>query len=122
MKDHLIHRNILNFQFILMVCLLILTPAIYAQEIEEEKKEPEPIPTADIIKKVETTAATLQKMSASLSPRDKIINIEKRYPEYLKAINDFKKDPEMQKLDKISTSKLGDLKKKWMSYLAKLNE
>ncbi len=121
MKDHLICKNIINLQFILMVCLLILTPAIYAQE-KEEKKEPEPIPTADIIKEAEATAATLQKMSASLSPVDRIVDIEERYPEYLKAINDFKKDPEMQKLDKISTSKLGDLQKKWMSYLAKLNE
>lgn len=122
MKDRLICKNIINIQFILMVCLLILAPAIYAQEKEEEKKKPEPIPTADIIKEAETITATLQKMSASLNPEDRIVDIEERYPEYLKTINDFKKDPEMQKLDKISTSKLGDLQKKWMSYLAKLNE
>ena len=122
MKDRLIRKNIINFQFILIFCLLILTPAIYAQEKEDEKKEPELIPTADIIKKSETTTATLQKMSASLSPEDKIVNIEERYPEYLKTINDFKKDPDMQKLDKLSASKLGDLQKKWMSHLAKLNE
>ena len=122
MKNHLIRKNIINFQFILMFCLLILTPAIYAQEEEEVKKEPEPIPTADIIKKSETTTATLQKMSASLSPEDKIVNIEEKYPEYIKTTNDFKKDPDMQKLDKLSASKLGDLQKKWMSHLAKLNE
>jgi len=121
MKNHLIHRNTTLFGIIPILWLSILAPMIFAQE-EEAKSEPKPIPTADIIKEAEATTTTLQKMSASLSPEDKIIDIEKAHPEYLKIVDDFRKDPDMQKLDILSTSKLGDLKKKWMSHLAKLNE
>ena len=75
------------------------------------------IPTADILKESEKTTTTLQKMSTSLIPQDKILGIEEKFPEFLKIVEDFKKDPDMLNLEKLSTSKLSDLQKKWMSHL-----
>jgi len=89
---------------------------------EEEKKEPLPIPTADIIKEAESSLSTLKQMSTLLSPQEMIVNIEKEYPEYLTMLDDFKKDPDMQRLDKLAASKLGDLNKKWMSHKAALKK
>lgn len=119
MKNNIILNNIAKLQLICILSLFIHTAVIHAQE-EEEKKEPQPISTGEIIKQAETTFANMQKMSTSLSPLTIIVKIEEKFPDHLKTLEDYKSDPDMQKLENLSVSKLGDLQNKWMSHLAKL--
>jgi potassium efflux system protein len=119
MKDLLFRREATCLEIILIIGLSFLMPSVYAQD-EVEKKGPQPIPTADIIKEAESASSTLKKMSTLLNPQERITQIEEIYPEYLKVVDELKNDPDMQRLDKLSVSKLGDINKKWMSQLATL--
>jgi small-conductance mechanosensitive channel len=97
---------------------LFLIDNLKAQDNADEKLEPKPIPTADILKEVDKTTTTLQKMGTSLTPQEKIINIEEKFSEFLKIIKELQDDPDMQSLEILSISKLTDLKNKWMSHFS----
>jgi len=117
MKNQSCRRNMINLLFILILSFSILVPDIFAQDDQGEKSEPIPIPTADILKESDKTIAILEEMSASLSPLEIILNIREKFPEFQIIIEEFQKNPDMQKLDRLSVSKLSDLQKKWMSHL-----
>jgi small-conductance mechanosensitive channel len=116
MRIKLIERKMIKLLLFLILCSLIAVSTIFAQE-EEENFKPKPIPTADILKETEKTSTTLQELSTELNSQEIILDIEEKFPEFLKIIEEFQKDPDMQKLDKLSAGKLSDLKKKWMSFL-----
>ena len=65
MQDFIFRREAICFGIILALGISLFIPSIYAQD-EVEKKEPQPIPTADILKEAEAASLTLNKMSTLL--------------------------------------------------------
>ena len=117
MKNQRWRANIRITITIPLLLFLLINSRIIAQDEETVNPEPQPIPTADILKTADRVMATLQKMSSSLKPLETIVRIEKDFPEFLQAVEEIQKDPDMQKLEKLSVNKLSDLQKKWQSYL-----
>ena len=101
---------------------LVLSTSLLAQNEEEVKKKPEPISTADIIKEIENTANALQRMNTQSDLIETIAKIEEKFPDYSKTIDKFKTDQDMRNLNELSTSKLGDLKQKWLLYKTPLKD
>ena len=113
-------EKIFKLLFIIILCNSLLINYSHAQEDQTEKTDPEPIPTADILKEIDNTTSMLQKMSSALSPQEVITRIEEGFPEFLKIIEDSYNDPDMKRLKQLSTNKLEDLQNKWKSHLTLL--
>jgi small-conductance mechanosensitive channel len=118
MKSQKFIRSILSFSTWMIFVFILQTSSLSGQQNSDEKVEPKSIPNADILKEADKTTTTLQQMSSSLTPQEIILSIEEKFPQFLKMTEEFQNDPDMQKLDKLSASKLSDLQKKWMSHLS----
>jgi small-conductance mechanosensitive channel len=118
MESQKIKRSILNLSTGMILIFILLTPSLRAQENSDKKEEPQPIPTADILKEADKTTTLLQEMSSTLTPQEIILNVEEKFPEFINMIDEFQNDPDMKRLENLSASKLSDLQKKWMSHLS----
>jgi small-conductance mechanosensitive channel len=118
MKTQFLQKILRIFISILILISLIPLANLQAQDNAEAQGEPRPIQTADILKEADNTTNTIQILSSALTPQKIITDIEEKFPEFLRIIEEIQKDQDMQKIDKISTSKLNDLQKKWISHLA----
>ena len=104
------------FIFIIGFC----SPPLIAQEEQEEEKQPEPIPTADIFQETENVASILDKSLDLLLPNESIEAISDGLPKYFKTLDQLHDEIDLKKMDKFGTSKLTDLQQSWKLHQEKL--